>query len=67
MLSISCSISAFQTLSSIAFETVKSQTKKKQRNHDFEKTFFHIQVAQTFENLEIDFGVGLKKMFLINY
>ena len=52
----------FRILSSIAFETVQIQREEKQKAR-FRENFFHLQIFQAFENLEIDFGLSFKKCF----
>ena len=49
-------------MSSIAFETVKSQVEKLQKAK-FWENFFLFQIFQTFGNLEIGFGIRLQKYF----
>ena len=41
---------AFQILSSVAFETVKSQTEEKQKAW-FRENIFHFQIFEVFGNL----------------
>ena len=53
---------ALQILSSIAFEIVKDQREEKQKRI-ISTQFFPFQSFQDFENLEIDFGINLKKCF----
>ena len=51
---------ASRILSSIAFKTIKSQTGEKQKAR-FQENFLHNQIFQTFEKLELDFGISFKK------
>ena len=57
---------AFRILSSIAFETVKSQTEEKQKSMISAKRVFHFQIFETFGNSETYFGVTLKECFVGN-
>ena len=50
---------AFQILSSVTHETVRSQREEKQRGMILGHSF---QIFETFRNLEVDFSINLREL-----